>query len=498
VEPVPSFPNLAPRPWWRRRFFKATTITILAIAAFYILERQLGEYKWKAYQREAAAKGIKLRLADYETPAIPDAENYAAVPIFMNLFTPGVAEKTSKLLELPNLVPRNAGAKRPTQLDVTEFQQAFVQAGWISSPGKDPASDVLAALERLEEPLAQIRLASARPKTRWPINWSEGPDAQAPILGTLQGAGRCFALRAKVLLALDRPDEALSEIQHIIRAAESLNEQPPIVFSLVRIALWNLALETAEHGIRGNKWSASNLVKLSELFGRANHLASWKVSLSGERCYANYSLDRVINAAPTAFGKEVGALIGNTNNVVTSLLCASPRGWLRRTQVECNRGFDRELADIDSVRELVDPRFSRALSAPSQLSALDELKLSKRVVISLAPSFYAFGSYRAFELHTRTQQFVILCALARFREAHGGLPESLANLVPMYIRFVPHDIMDGQPMRYRRLENGGCLLWSIGKNRIDDGGATVDPKRPRSNAPDWVSELPPLANSASN
>jgi hypothetical protein len=506
VESDPSFPNFTPRPWWRRRFFKTTVITILSISAYCILERQLGEHAWTAYQQEAAAKRIRLRYTDFETPDIPDEENYAAVPIFRNLFEPGVAAVTNKQFDLPTLSRLNAKGKgkalttatapEPKPLDFAEWQQAFIKAGWISPPGKVPASDVLAALERIEGPLAEIRLASARPKTHWPIKWSEDPLARTPIHETLQGAARCFALRAKALLALDRPDEALNEIRHAIRAAESLRDQPSIIFASVRNTLWEIALDAAEQGIRANKWPDYHLVELSKLFNDTNHLADWKVSLSGERCFANYYLDRTIAAAPTAFGKELGGLL-YVGTPMTVLLSASPRGWVRRAQVECNRAFDCELEDIDSDRGLIDPRFSRALSASNHSSPLDILNLSKRLAMNLAPDYYAHGSYRAFALHTRVQQFAIFCALTRYREARGELPESLADLVPMYLSEVPHDIMDGQPMRYRRLDGGGALLWSIGSNRIDEGGSKGDPKRSPLKAPDWVVELPSISNSAS-
>jgi len=49
--------------------------------------------------------------------------------------------------------------------------------------------------------------------------------------------------------------------------------------------------------------------------------------------------------------------------------------------------------------------------------------------------------------------------------------------------------MDGQPVRYRRSDTGGYLLWSVGANRIDDGART-DPKAKRHKSSDWVSELP--------
>jgi hypothetical protein len=497
VESDPSFPNFTPPPWWRRRFFKTIAITILCITAYYIIERQLGGLAWRAYQREAAAKGIKLRYTDFETPDIPDEENYAAVPIFRNLFTPGVAAPTSAQFVLPDLPEPDAKAKaqarEPKPLDLAKYQQAFVKAGWISFPGSDPASDVLAALERIEGPLGEIRLASARPKTHWPIQWSDPLHVPLTFLGTLHHAGRCFTLRAKALLALDRPDEALSEIRHVVRAAESLNDQPTIDFGRERIVLRARALDAAERGIRANKWPTSHLEELAKLFDATNHLADWKFAYSTDRCFVNYYLDTTVAAAPAAFGKELGIML-NTGKPMTILLCASPRGWIRRTQVELNRDLDRYLDDIDSIRGLIDPHFGATQSAPNHSSRLDDLNLSKRLAKNLSPGLYMYGSMGIFALDTRARQFAILCALARYREAHGALPESLADLVPTYISAVPHDIMDGQPMRYRRLENGGCLLWSIGSNRIDDGGSKGDPNRSRTNAPDWVTELPPISD----
>lgn len=61
-------------------------------------------------------------------------------------------------------------------------------------------------------------------------------------------------------------------------------------------------------------------------------------------------------------------------------------------------------------------------------------------------------------------------ALERHRLRHGSYPESLTALVPDMLREVPVDIQDAQPMRYRFETNGEFLLWSVGKNGVDDGG----------------------------
>jgi len=86
----------------------------------------------------------------------------------------------------------------------------------------------------------------------------------------------------------------------------------------------------------------------------------------------------------------------------------------------------------------------------------------------------------------------VACALERHRLAHGEYPENLAPLVPAYLPTLPPDVVDGQPLHYRRLPDGRFLLYSIGWNGKDDGGAVVlrdnrylDPKQG-----DWVWQYP--------
>jgi nanoRNase/pAp phosphatase (c-di-AMP/oligoRNAs hydrolase) len=67
----------------------------------------------------------------------------------------------------------------------------------------------------------------------------------------------------------------------------------------------------------------------------------------------------------------------------------------------------------------------------------------------------------------------VACALERYRLAHNEFPESLDALSPQFIKKVPHDIIGGQPLHYRRTSDGTFLLYSIGWNETDDGGIFV-------------------------
>lgn len=65
---------------------------------------------------------------------------------------------------------------------------------------------------------------------------------------------------------------------------------------------------------------------------------------------------------------------------------------------------------------------------------------------------------------------VVVLAIERHRVATGTEPADLMALVPAYVRAVPRDPFSGQPLRYVRTDRG-YRVYSVGANRVDDGGA---------------------------
>jgi hypothetical protein len=74
---------------------------------------------------------------------------------------------------------------------------------------------------------------------------------------------------------------------------------------------------------------------------------------------------------------------------------------------------------------------------------------------------------------------VTAIAIRRHQLDHAGQPpDSLQDLVPSYLDSIPRDIMDGQPLRYRR-DGKNFLLYALGQNGGDDGGNPVSPSGKR-------------------
>jgi hypothetical protein len=84
-------------------------------------------------------------------------------------------------------------------------------------------------------------------------------------------------------------------------------------------------------------------------------------------------------------------------------------------------------------------------------------------------------------------------ALARFHVAEGDYPDALDKLVPTFLDRIPSDPIDGQALRYRRLDAEEFELWSIGKDGIDNNGDGSIP--PASGPP---SGLPPQWQTAAD
>lgn len=88
------------------------------------------------------------------------------------------------------------------------------------------------------------------------------------------------------------------------------------------------------------------------------------------------------------------------------------------------------------------------------------------------------------DAHRRIAELVL--AMCRYHAKNGKYPEKLDELVPGFVAFVPLDPFDGKSMRWKRA-NDKLVIYSIGPDGIDDGGAHFDPQTQKG---DITFELP--------
>jgi hypothetical protein len=144
-------------------------------------------------------------------------------------------------------------------------------------------------------------------------------------------------------------------------------------------------------------------------------------------------------------------------------------GALRKNQNKLVRLYDeRAFALVNLKTRTVDVRLAKHFELhPFESKHLNEVLASE--------SF--FGPERIAPKTARAQVANDLARLAvaleRHRRAEGDYPEKLAALAPRFLAKIPHDVMNGKPLNYKRL-NDDYLLYSVGQNLRDDGGLIVE------------------------
>ena len=106
--------------------------------------------------------------------------------------------------------------------------------------------------------------------------------------------------------------------------------------------------------------------------------------------------------------------------------------------------------------------------------------------------------WRAVEFATQSRDATLVAiALTVYHRRHGQWPERLEQLCPNLLPEVPPDRFDGKPLRYRIMD-GYPLLYSVGRNRIDEGGQRPSDNQdgPEARDGDWQLWPPPLTRGA--
>jgi hypothetical protein len=149
------------------------------------------------------------------------------------------------------------------------------------------------------------------------------------------------------------------------------------------------------------------------------------------------------------------------------------------------------------LQELVLPVFDASTGRvyPRRQAAAEEIQRQTQTtpynfLAKLTLSIYPSISVRTAATEVALREAVVACALERFRLKRGGYPETLRELLPDYLSEPVQDIFSDEALLYRREGGGSYILYSVGWNATDDGGAVATepgtPNRRDDRDGDWV------------
>lgn len=494
---------------------------VTPVAVLTGIENFHGAWTWRQTRAELVAKGERLTFDELLPTPVPADQNFASLSLFANLFDythpkrgaviwqDTNAQKRLWVLNLPdNHLPNrksgggpialadwavafrtsvsNRAAKPPKPNSDEAWQPAYVAAPSNATPGRV----VLTALSVADPAIREICEFSERPHARFPVHWDESFNALLPHLAAGKGLSRHLALRVEARLAEGDVAGAFADQLCGLRVAGIFREEPLLISQLVRIAQGAIVASSLWPGIRQHQWTDAQLAEFQRRLDRPSFLRDMAWALEGERAGAIVMLDDMARQGVFGNLEQIEALGGTDASGPQMTAVVFPRGWIRQNEVRIAQ-FHQQLIETGrrlatnsppegwsgSLKHLDKGPLSAALEAPTPYNLLYRM---------LVPALS-----RAFSKAMRADQTAVMaataCALERHWKKHGAYPESLAALVPEFVPEAPRDLMDGQPLRYRRTETGLFQLWSVGLDGTDNGGvAKVKDAGADELGQDWV------------
>jgi hypothetical protein len=420
-----------------RRRFKIWHGIIALLLLLFVLFRVNGSLKVKKQIESLRTKGYPVTLEDLDRwYNMPEGEENGA-DVYMAAFSNYVEWDKEALKALPI------------------FGKAPLPAR--TQPLDDPNQQLIEKfLSDNEKTLKLLHEAASIEHCRYPIDLTKGsvdfmerPGQFASWFEYLQASSRL--LRLETLSHCENQDsgKALESIRANFALAKFISA-PLLNHRLVHNSVQSGTYKSIEQILNRMQLSDEQLLSLSAWIKESRSDEGYMKALVGERCIGLNSLQapiRDINRAPRK-------ILGSHDRDIME--------YIRLTQEY-----------IDAM-EL--PPNERLLVCKPLQEDVHSGKFEGRFTDLLRPAFERYMMQIDIGCTAKAIAAQTTLAIERYRLSEGHMPESLDNLVPVYMEFVPTDPFDGQSLKYRALETG-FVVYSVGEDLTDQGGAEHSPGR---------------------
>ncbi len=348
------------------------------------------------------------------------------------------------------------------------------------APGRSPLEDVLldgpehftaSELKRTLRPyrpaLEKLREALNKPFVV-PYEWlSEVPpiDFHFPQLAQTRHFARILKVKAAYHQRRADDEQALDSLKQLLTLGANLSHGGLVAGRLVSITIEAIGLRSWQDWIRSRPspttlWRANDFLRGYE----SSRTPMWKIIIM-ENWYGHQWLEYIYGSDITTedIEEEARASWPGLDELVKMDRAKVAEEWDRHTM---------------ALVEIAGLPISEALEEEQPLPSIEGLNA---LAVHLFPKVE--GPILA---QLRGALIMIAIELYRHNEAGQGLcPAILHELVPDYLPELPQDPFTGTDFCYARLDNFDYKLYSVGPNKVDDGGVQKD-KYWRHDDPDIV------------
>ena len=517
-----------------RRYLYGVAGLAVLIALFYAEEDWRGKQDWELFKRAAEAKGERFDFSSFIPPPVPDDQNFAFTPIVSNSCV-RVHQPNTNVLNLLDIRLNAHTDWKPwptndfqgnwqcgMEVDLEAFQTYYrtpVNPYWrtnrnssarpnrynsgdrrfveryattpvntnadpsvtnefpVAPQPQSPAADVLLAWSKYDSAIEELRQASRLPYSRFPFNYDpEAPDNFSGVsLAPLSACGQLLRLRAVAELQNGQNGKALDDVRLMLYLAKCHRGH------WLSMGELDSTLQPLWQGLADHHWTDAQLAVIGEELAKFDFLSEYQTLVRSQCAWAIKKVDFGERRRSPDFWAAFYSGSGQYGNahwgqiLDAGELYLMPKGWFYQTDLAVAQWCQKSL--------LTDAEVGRRILSVEVAGRCDEgakNNYQHRWPCNFLASrwFDNFAWYAEKTAFTQSSLDLarVACALERHRLAQGEYPVTLEALAPWFRDKLPHDIINGQPLHYRRTDDGRFLLYSVGWNGTDDGGIVVRQK----------------------
>lgn len=416
-------------------------------------------------------QGFKTDLADFNFKTDAAAQTReAALTVFSGMVRPATPDETINLMPL---------AADDAAIVIWKEDRLKSESGPVHW------ADLHDSLDGIHGGLDGASDAVISGPIRFNLEASRGSAMLLKHLAPLKHLSESLGSRTMLELHEGHPDTAWTNLLAVTRLVTAWEPEPVDVSHLVRFALASIAYKVTWQMLQTNRWKDEQLERLQTEWQGVDYLKNLPETFAFKRA-SWVDLCQRERREPLASGFSGADFFKE--------LVRSPRSaWAGltpyRDQVRYrNSGSYEDEKDLLVFYRDREVEFRNAILASNWLEMRQLPGITNRPFFhtkyrsrwqsmmnmrETSTSLFNHGSTflsRAAEAEAQRRIMVTAIALERYHGRHGGYPQTLAALVPEFLKDAPVDFINGKPLNYRLTADGHYVLYSVGLDGVDNGG----------------------------
>jgi hypothetical protein len=481
----------------RGKILLAVGVALVVAVLIPVIHHYQLRFATEAYIAQLKTQGEPMELAQVIPPPVPPQHN--VVPFITNALV---------RLKYESIAGRN------TPPAMRGILPGRAMIGWqqpriIGRQATNTWEDLDRELTAAKDDLNSFQNLTNHPILDFNLDYEKGFDLRLPYLALLRRSAQWLSAAALYDLHEGDPKSACADVRVMLAIAKGDSDERVLISQYVRIAITAFGANDLWEILQDPNISDEDLAQLQQDWQSLDFTKSLEKALLFERVE---NLQECIQTRKSSekFDKLWGYSYASGTSTNQDFPPTEQRSLYLRKYDELRWrwfwSYQDELYGMQSLQVVIEAsrmaQTNKSFQAVQAFSAPRLIRLNEkhsvnsmnglRDVFRGDPFFAALR--KAMGIETTRNVVITAIALKRYELRYHRLPDTLVEMVPDFLKSVPTDFMDGQPLRYRRNPDGTFLLYSVGENGKDDGGNPALPKYVQSSnyywqnseALDWV------------